>query len=108
MQPPPAARWRPSIKPSRSIQILPPHRRTEHAHCATWRYFSTDPKAVRDLYSSARQAAERAVALAPDSADAHMTLGWHVLVNGYLDFTSAAPEIDRAMALATGQRGSIG
>ena len=65
-------------------------------------YFSTDPKAVRDLYASARQAAERAVALAPDSADAHMTLGWHVLVNGYLDFTSAAPEIDRAMALGPG------
>ena len=64
--------------------------------------FSTDPNAVRDLYAAARQAAERAVALAPDSADAHMVLGWHVLVNGYLDFTRAAPEIDRAMALAPG------
>jgi eukaryotic-like serine/threonine-protein kinase len=65
-------------------------------------YFSTDPNAVRDLYATARQAAERAVALAPDSADAHMALGWHVLVNGYLDFTGAAPEIDRAMALGPG------
>jgi TolB-like protein/tetratricopeptide (TPR) repeat protein/predicted Ser/Thr protein kinase len=64
--------------------------------------FSTDPNAVQDLYATARQAAERAVALAPDSADAHMALGWHVLVNGYLDFTRAAPEIDRAMALAPG------
>jgi eukaryotic-like serine/threonine-protein kinase len=65
-------------------------------------HYSADPDAVRDLYAAARQAAERAVALAPDSADAHMALGWHVLVNGYLDFTGAAPEIDRAMALAPG------
>jgi tetratricopeptide (TPR) repeat protein len=31
-----------------------------------------------------------------------MALGWQVLVNGYLDFSGAAPEIDRAMALAPG------
>jgi serine/threonine protein kinase/tetratricopeptide (TPR) repeat protein len=65
-------------------------------------HYTTDPDAVRDLYATARQAAERAVALAPDSADAHMVLGWQVLVNGYLDFTGAAPEIDRAMSLAPG------
>jgi serine/threonine protein kinase/tetratricopeptide (TPR) repeat protein len=64
--------------------------------------YSTDPDAVRDLFATARQAAERAVALAPDSADAHMVLGWQVLVNGYLDFPGAEPEIDRAMALAPG------
>jgi TolB-like protein len=85
---------------------LDPNFAAAHTHRArALRYlanFSTDPNAVRDLYAAARQAAERAVALAPDSADAHMALGWHVLVNGYLDFTAAAPEIDRAMALAPG------
>jgi TolB-like protein len=85
---------------------LDPNFAAAHTHRArALRYlahFSTDPNAVRDLYATARQAAERAVVLAPDSADAHMVLGWHVLVNGYLDFTGAAPEIDRAMALAPG------
>ncbi|HTO44765.1 MAG TPA: hypothetical protein VML56_11855, partial [Burkholderiales bacterium] len=65
-------------------------------------FFSSDPAVVRDFYAQARQAAERAVTLAPDYADAHMVLGWHVLVNGYLDLGAAAREIDRAMALAPG------
>jgi tetratricopeptide (TPR) repeat protein len=65
-------------------------------------YFSTDPGAVRDLFAMARESAERAVALAPDYADAHMALGWQVLVLGYLDFGAAGSEIDRAMALAPG------
>jgi serine/threonine-protein kinase len=64
--------------------------------------FTTEPGAVRDLYAMARQAAERAVTLAPDYADAHMALGWQVLVHGYLDFGAAAQEVDRAMALAPG------
>jgi len=64
--------------------------------------FTTDPGAVRDLYAMAREAAERAVTLAPDDADAHMALGWHVLVHGYLDFGAAEREVDRAMALAPG------
>jgi serine/threonine protein kinase/predicted Zn-dependent protease len=85
---------------------LDPNFAAAHTHRArALRYlavYSTDPDAVRDLYATARRAAERAVALAPDSADAHMVLGWQVLVNGYLDFTGAAPEIDRAMALAPG------
>src|SRR6202789_2686876 len=65
-------------------------------------YFTTDPGAVRDLYAMAREAAERAVTLAPDDADAHMALGWHVLVHGYLDFGAADREVGRAMALAPG------
>jgi serine/threonine-protein kinase len=65
-------------------------------------WFSTDPTAVRDFYAQARQAAERAVALAPDYAEAHMVLGWHILVNGFLDLGAGAREIDRAMALAPG------
>ena len=65
-------------------------------------FFTTDPAVVSKLYSQARQAAERAITLAPDYADAHMVLGWHILVNGFLDLGGAAREIDRAMALAPG------
>jgi eukaryotic-like serine/threonine-protein kinase len=64
--------------------------------------FSTAPTAVRQFYAQARQEAERAIALAPDYADAHMVLGWHILVNGFLDLRGAAREIDRAMVLAPG------
>jgi serine/threonine protein kinase/tetratricopeptide (TPR) repeat protein len=63
---------------------------------------STNATVVRDLFGLARQSAERAVALAPDYADAHMVLGWHVLVYGFLDFDGAGREIDRALALAPG------
>ena len=65
-------------------------------------FFSTEPAAVREFYAQARQAAEQAVTLAPDYADAHMVLGWHVLANGFLELGAAAREIDRAMALAPG------
>jgi eukaryotic-like serine/threonine-protein kinase len=64
--------------------------------------FSTEPTTVRDLYAMAREAAERAVTLAPDYADAHMALGWQVSVLGDLDFSAADREVDRAMALAPG------
>jgi eukaryotic-like serine/threonine-protein kinase len=64
--------------------------------------FSTEPSTVADLYAAARQAAERAVRLAPDYADAHMVLGWQVLAHGYLDFSGADREIERALALAPG------
>ena len=65
-------------------------------------FFSSEPAAVHDFYAQARRAAERAVALAPDYADAHMVLGWHILVNGFLELGGAAREIERAMALAPG------
>jgi len=64
--------------------------------------FTTEPGAVVDLYALARDAAERAVKLAPDYADARMALGWQVLVLGDLDFAAADREVDRAMALAPG------
>jgi TolB-like protein len=54
------------------------------------------------LFGQARQSAERAVVLAPDFADGHIALGWHVLLFGYLDFHGAAREIERAMSLAPG------
>ncbi|HEX8782261.1 MAG TPA: protein kinase, partial [Steroidobacteraceae bacterium] len=65
-------------------------------------FFSTQPDVVRESTAQARQAAERAVALAPDYADAHMVLGWHVLANGFFALGPATREIDRAMALAPG------
>jgi TolB-like protein len=56
----------------------------------------------QELFRQAREAAERAVALAPAFADGHVALGWHVLLFGYLDFQGAAREIERAMSLAPG------
>jgi serine/threonine-protein kinase len=64
--------------------------------------FSSEPAAARQFYAQARQEAERAIALAPDYAVAHMVLGWHILVNGFLDLSGAAREIERAMALTPG------
>jgi tetratricopeptide (TPR) repeat protein len=49
----------------------------------------------------ARLAAERAVALAPDEAEAHGSL-WYVRAVGFLDFAAAMPEIERALALEPG------
>jgi len=56
----------------------------------------------QELFRQARDAAERAVALAPAFADGHVALGWHVLLFGYFDFQGAAREIERAMSLAPG------
>ena len=56
----------------------------------------------QELFRQAREAAERAVTLAPAFADGHVALGWHVLLFGYLDFQAAAREIKRAMSLAPG------
>jgi TolB-like protein len=49
----------------------------------------------------ARKAAERAVALAPDLGEAHLALGMAHLY-GFANFTAAAPEYERAVALAPG------
>ncbi|MGA2564879.1 MAG: tetratricopeptide repeat protein, partial [Steroidobacteraceae bacterium] len=57
--------------------------------------------AAKALREQAAVAAERAVALAPDSGDAHAVLG-RVRFNVYLDFTGSAAEFDKALALAPG------
>jgi len=57
--------------------------------------------ALKALYEQAAVAAERAVALAPDSGDAHAALG-RVRFDVYLDFAGGAAEFDRALALAPG------
>jgi serine/threonine-protein kinase len=65
-------------------------------------HFSSDPIGVSNLYGAARQAAERAVELAPDYAEGHLVLGWQVLTHGFLDFRGADREIERALALSPG------
>jgi TolB-like protein len=55
----------------------------------------------RALQEKARRYAERAVALAPALADAHLALG-EVLDSGLLEFSAAAIEFDRAKVLAPG------
>lgn len=56
---------------------------------------------LAQVREQARQAGERAVALAPELGDAHQALAG-VLSNGLLDFADAAPEYDRALALSPG------
>jgi TolB-like protein len=60
------------------------------------------PDRSRALFVQARQAADSAVRLAPSFADAHVALGWHVLLFGYFDVQSAVREVSRAMSLAPG------
>ena len=57
--------------------------------------------AIREGYEKAESDARRALALAPDLADAHMALAT-VLATGALDFTRANEEFERAVALAPG------
>jgi TolB-like protein/tetratricopeptide (TPR) repeat protein len=59
------------------------------------------PEEMARVREQARQAAERAVALAPELGSAHLALA-DVLSNGLLDFAAAAPEFDRALALSPG------
>jgi serine/threonine-protein kinase len=54
---------------------------------------------IREL---ARNAAERAVTLAPELAEAHTALGRVVRLGMYQDVGSALPELETAMALAPG------
>jgi TolB-like protein/DNA-binding winged helix-turn-helix (wHTH) protein/Flp pilus assembly protein TadD len=57
--------------------------------------------ALEHLYRLARQSAERAVALAPSSADAHAVLGWYVQVR-LRQYDQAARELDQAISLSPG------
>jgi TolB-like protein/Tfp pilus assembly protein PilF len=64
-------------------------------------YGSTGVEVARKLRASARESAERAVAIAPELADAHIALGWFARA-GALDFAGAEPEMERALALSPG------
>ncbi len=59
------------------------------------------PDGTAKLYADAIAAARRAVALAPDLADAQMALGL-ALYTGRLDVAAARPAYDRAAALGVG------
>jgi TolB-like protein/DNA-binding winged helix-turn-helix (wHTH) protein/Flp pilus assembly protein TadD len=61
----------------------------------------------RALFDTALAAANRAVALAVDSADAHSALGF-VLFNGRLDAKAARAPYDRSYALGAGDADVIG
>jgi eukaryotic-like serine/threonine-protein kinase len=56
---------------------------------------------VRENFNKAQADARRALALAPDLAEAHLALGW-VSERGNLDFAQASQSYDRAVALAPG------
>jgi TolB-like protein len=60
--------------------------------------FSSDTE-VRNYFTKAREAAEKAVALAPVLGAAHASLAG-VLERGYLEFAHAQTEYDRALALS--------
>jgi TolB-like protein/tetratricopeptide (TPR) repeat protein len=59
------------------------------------------PAEARASMERARDAARRAVQLAPDLGEAHSALGW-VLEVGFLDYPGAAAEHERALALSAG------
>jgi TolB-like protein/tetratricopeptide (TPR) repeat protein len=63
--------------------------------------------AARQNFSLAEADARRAIALAPDLAEAHLALGF-VLESGNLNFAQAAQEFDRAAALAPGNAQAVG
>lgn len=55
--------------------------------------------AAREAYAKARQASDRALALAPDMADAHVARGW-LLENSAMDWNGAMFEYQRALELS--------
>jgi TolB-like protein/Flp pilus assembly protein TadD len=62
---------------------------------------ATSPAASREGFGKAEADAQKAIALAPDLAQAHLALAT-VLELGTLDFTRASEEYERALALAPG------
>jgi tetratricopeptide (TPR) repeat protein len=63
--------------------------------------FVAQPAEIGGVRAEAMQSAERAVALAPGLGETHLTLA-DVYAYGQLDFVRAAPEFERAFALAPG------
>ena len=64
-------------------------------------YTADTATGTRDGFEKAESDARRALALAPELAEAHWALAY-VLVSGILDFARAQEEFERAMALAPG------
>jgi len=66
--------------------------------------FNAKPGERAQLREQAREAAERAVALAPDLGQAHLVVA-QIRAFLLLDYAGAAPEFDRALALLPGSAG---
>jgi serine/threonine-protein kinase len=64
-------------------------------------FIDVKPGELDRVRAQAVQAAERAVALAPELGEAHLALAT-VRSTGLLDFAGAAPEFDRALTLSPG------
>ncbi len=64
-------------------------------------FYADDPKSRRQVQGDAIAAARHAVTLAPDFGQAHLVLGL-IFETGLLDLSDAAPEYERALALAPG------
>ncbi len=64
-------------------------------------FVDVKPSELDRVRAQAVQAAERAVALAPELGEAHLALAT-VRSTGLLDFAGAVPEFDRALALSPG------
>lgn len=67
---------------------------------------TSQPQEVRTLYSRAIAAAQRAIALEPRLAQAHLALGF-ALNNGQLDRKRAFPHYERARKLAPGDADTL-
>jgi TolB-like protein/Flp pilus assembly protein TadD len=97
--------WRSALAFFDQAIALDPNYASAHAgraralgHAAIFVAPPGDRASMRD---QALAAAERAVAIAPSSGEAHSVLGT-IRAFGLLDFRGAAPELDRAIALAPG------
>jgi|HubBroStandDraft_1064217.scaffolds.fasta_scaffold12111_2 TolB-like protein/tetratricopeptide (TPR) repeat protein len=64
-------------------------------------FYADDSKGRRQVQGDAIAAARHAVTLAPDFGQAHLVLGI-IFETGLLDLSGAAPEYERALALAPG------
>ena len=68
---------------------------------------TSGPLAIRESYEKAQSDAQKAIALAPDLSEGHMALAYS-FENGFLDFTRANEEYERAVALAPGNAWVVG
>ena len=73
------------------------HAKLAFAHCLLWLNYYDRAESRRD---AAREAAEEALRLAPDSAESHVAIGY-VYYLGYLDYTRALRELEIAQKLNT-------
>jgi serine/threonine-protein kinase len=68
--------------------------------------YLSDPAEIADYYKRAESAADTALRLAPDLADAHLALGY-IKLTALLDFAGAEAEFHRANELAPGDARTV-